>query len=725
MFFNFATDIKTTGDSALKIFDKGVKWASLGWDLCRYTADFTQRTLLMANLLRRRGNQYFEYEEAGQPPITPFPLETVMDGRELERPVNRLLVRVMDRRTLETGRRSELGDQTKRPIIFQDPDAGRGLISASRDTSEIGLSIDTGHPTFLILVLPETVRNQTMDDLIAATQVFTKKVIEVCPHEKPLAFIGNCQAGWQMALSSSTPAGLPGPIVPVGAPLSYWSRGAKSNSLRYTGGICLGTWLPLFLGDIGDGIIDGLPPLNFELFDIDRHPILDSLKWLQEVDDERKISVFLTQQKWVYGFHQIEARQFYWIIRELFIGNRLERGLASLDREPLDMRRIKEAIIFTSYGDTITPVAQGIGWIPRVWSTTDEMKRAGVKIALIHHERAGHLAIFVSAKVADKEHRQILGVLGDDFDTLAPGLYRMELTETGDHPTRYTTTFHEIDVEEIRASLDDSDRLLFHRMAVVSEVFDRLYRITARPLVQIMSNPISADVLHRLHPMRFRVSAWADRRNPLALFIKTGADAIRKNRVAMDRENLFFKMESFNRNLLGIGLEFFKETRDSAYALIFNSLYSDGNPLMKFYLPASLFSDDKVDPAQVALQQFPSLFRDIPETLKVKPETLLCRWQNPWIKGLSLDPESPFLPSPDLWKQWMQPAFFAGGMKGTWPWPIFDLDRIPVPDWSPLVKLMGVTADSFQPLMADINRWSSQLGMNSIGRYSKQISLRD
>jgi len=642
---DFFNTMEAARDMTRQAFRHGVRLRDTGWDLWRYGIDLAQRSVLMGDVLRRRGNQYFDYNEAGLPPITPFPLEKIMDGRDLDRPVNRTLVRVTDRRTADTGRRSECADQTKRPIIFQDPDAGRGLISASRQTSGMGLSIDTGHPTFLILVQPKTVKGQTVDDLAAATRIFAEKVREICPHDKPPAFIGNCQAGWQMALSAAQAPGIEGPVVPVGAPMSYWSRGAERHSLRYTGGLSLGTWLPLFMGDIGDDIIDALPPLNFELFDIDRHPILDSLKWLQEADDEQKIAVFLTQQKWIYGFHEIGAKQFYWIIRELFVGNKPERGLAKLDGRPLDMKRIKSAVIFTSYGDTITPVPQGIGWIPRVWSSTDELKAAGVKLALVHHQEAGHLAIFVSAKVADKEHREIIGVLGDDFDALPPGLYRMEIASEGDHPPRYTTVFREIDVEDIRDGLDDTDRPLFHRAAVVSEVFDRLYRVTARPWVRMAGNPMTAEALRQLHPMRFRAAAWSDRRNPLARAVRTGAEAIRKHRLPVGPDNPFFRMERLNRDLLAVGLNLYKEIRDAAYEASFHLMYGDGNPWMKFFLPADLFADDGVDSTEIARRRFPTLFQGADE-----PSAPL-----------------PFVPPAELWRQWLNPALMTGGMKGVWP----------------------------------------------------------
>ena len=679
----FMTPMKAAFHLTYSAIRQSLALGDAGLEFWRYGVDFSQRAVLMADVLRRRGNQYFEYNEAGLPPITPFPLEVILDGRSLDRPVNRTLVRIKDRRTADDGRNKPFSEQEKRPIIFQDPDAGRGLISASRNTSEIGLAIDTGHPSFLILVQPETVPGQTMDDLTAATRIFTEKVREICPHEKPPAYVGNCQAGWQMALSAAQSPGIDGPVVPVGAPLSYWSRGPENHSLRFSGGLGLGTWAALFLGDIGDGVIDALSPLTFEVFDIDRHPILDSLKWLQEVDNERKIGVFLNQQKWIYGFHEIGAEQFHWIIRELFVGNKLERGLVTLDGRPVDMKRIRSAIVFTSFGDTITPVSQGIGWIPRVWSSVEEMKAAGVKLALIHHDQAGHLAIFVSAKVADREHRGIISVLGDDFDSLPPGLYKMEITEAGDHPTAYTSSFREMDLDEIREMLDDTDRPLFHRAAAVSEAVEQLYRKTARPWVRLISTPVSAELFRLLHPMRFRASFWADQSHPLASVIETAAAIIRDNRQPVPADNIGFRTERAFRELLAVGLNLFRAVRDSSYEWAFNTLYSDANPVMRVFLPRRLFEDDGVDPAEVARRRFPALYREMSGLMDREPVSVFQEIASYPAETLAKS----FVQAERPWRSWIPETLSAGGLKFPWPTDILDPKTAPFLDWQALFSM--------------------------------------
>lgn len=721
------TPMKAASNFAYAAIRQSLAFGDTGLELWRYGIDFSQRAVLMADVLRRRGNQYFEYKEAGLPPITPFPLEVIQDGRSLDRPVNRTLVRIQDRRTMESGRQKPWSEQTKRPIIFQDPDAGRGLISASRNTSEIGLAIDTGHPAFLILVQPETVPGQTMDDLTAATRVFTETVRELCPHEKPPAYVGNCQAGWQMALSAAQSPGIEGPLVPVGAPLSYWSRGEENHSLRFSGGLGLGTWAALFMGDIGDGVIDALSPLTFEVFDIDRHPVLDSLKWLQEVDNEGKIAVFLTQQKWIYGFHEIGADQFYWIIRELFVGNKLERGLVTLDGRPADMKQIRSAIVFTSFGDTITPVPQGIGWIPRVWSSVDEMKAAGVKLALIQHPQAGHLAIFVSAKVADREHRAIIGVLGDDFDSLPPGLYKMDITEAGDHPPAYITSFQEMDMDEIREMLDDSDRPLFHRAAVVSEAVDQLYRKTARPWVRLISTPVSAELFRLLHPMRFRVSFWADQCHPLASAIETGAEMIRDNRQPVPADNLGFRTERAFRELLAVGLNLFRAVRDSSYQWAFNTSYGDLNPVMRVFLPRHLFEDDRVDPAEVARRRFPALYRALGDLMDREPVSV--------FQEIASYPAETFAKSlvkaERPWRNWLPETLSAGGLKFPWPTTLMDPKSAPLLDWQALFSLETLSRETdwkrlfngSEAIWTDWPLWGKAAGERSTGSGIKEAAM--
>jgi hypothetical protein len=58
-----------------------------------YLTDAFQRSVLFLDVLRQRGNQYREHAARTAPHVLSFNFEVVMDGRQLERPVNYGLVR--------------------------------------------------------------------------------------------------------------------------------------------------------------------------------------------------------------------------------------------------------------------------------------------------------------------------------------------------------------------------------------------------------------------------------------------------------------------------------------------------------------------------------------------------------------------------------------------------------------------------------------------------------
>ena len=101
-------------------------------DALDYWVDSCQRAVLFWDVLRQRGNQAIEHYKAGKPPVLVFDYEMVVDGRQLERPVNYALVRI----------RPEAGaseDPTKRPFVIVDPRAGHGPASAaSRNRARSG-----------------------------------------------------------------------------------------------------------------------------------------------------------------------------------------------------------------------------------------------------------------------------------------------------------------------------------------------------------------------------------------------------------------------------------------------------------------------------------------------------------------------------------------------------------------------------------------------------------
>ena len=105
-------------------------------------------------------------------------------------------------------------------------------------------------------------------------------------------------------------------------------------------------------------------------------------------------------------------------------------------------------------GDNITPPQQAFNWVADIYGSTDEIKARGQVIVGLLHEDVGHLGIFVSGKVAKKEHAQIVSVL-KSIEMLPPGLYGMEITERKgrDGEVEYEVTFDERRLEDIVAQL--------------------------------------------------------------------------------------------------------------------------------------------------------------------------------------------------------------------------------------------------------------------------------
>ena len=98
----------------------------------------------------------------------------------------------------------------------------------------------------------------------------------------------------------------------------------------------------------------------------------------------------------------------------------------------MDLREIKAPIVlFASMGDNITPPQQAFNWVADVYGSTDEIKARGQTIVGLLHRNVGHLGIFVSGKVAKKEHAQIVSVL-QSIEALPPGLYGMHIDESHD-----------------------------------------------------------------------------------------------------------------------------------------------------------------------------------------------------------------------------------------------------------------------------------------------------
>lgn len=227
-----------------------------GWRLAQaateYAVDAWQRGALYADVMRRRGNQYQEHLREAVPHVLDFPFEPVMSGRDLERPVNYWLVRILLSEDVTT-------DPRKRPFVVLDPRAGHGPgIGGFKADSEVGVALRAGHPCYFVGFLPDPVPGQTVEDVMRAEAAFLERVIALHPESegKPVV-IGNCQAGWQVLMTAAMRPELFGPIIVPGTPLSYWAGWRGKNPMRYAGGLLGGSWLTALTSDLGAGRFDG------------------------------------------------------------------------------------------------------------------------------------------------------------------------------------------------------------------------------------------------------------------------------------------------------------------------------------------------------------------------------------------------------------------------------------------------------------------------------------
>jgi len=229
----------------------------------RYAVDVAQRSILFWDTLRKRGNNFIEHERQGLPPVLHFDYEMVMDGRSMERAVNYALVRIIPPKGVTV-------DAKRRPYVIIDPRGGHGPgIGGFKDDSQVGVALHEGHPVYFVIFFPNPEPGQTLLDVCNAQREFVHRVRELHPESAKPGIVGNCQAGWAaMMLAAANPDDT-GPVVVVGAPMSYWGgawREAEGdNPMRYAGGLLGGTWLASLASDLGAGKFDGASLVqNFE-----------------------------------------------------------------------------------------------------------------------------------------------------------------------------------------------------------------------------------------------------------------------------------------------------------------------------------------------------------------------------------------------------------------------------------------------------------------------------
>ena len=550
---------------------------ALGADWAAYLRDRAERLALTLDVLRERGDIAIEHEGSGCPPVLIYDYEIAMDGATLERPCNYMLLRILPPESVSI-------DLEKQPYVIIDPRAGHGAgIGGFKQDSQVGVALKAGNPVYFVAFRRDPVAGQTLADVTRAEAEFVREVQRRHPAAPKPVVVGNCQGGWATLLLAATNPDLTGPIVLNGAPVAPWSGEVGENPMRYNGGVLGGTWQPMFWSDIGGGIFDGAHlVMNFELLNPSRAVFKKYYDLFAKVDTERER--FLEFERWWGGFFLLNEQEIRWIVEQLFVGNRLVRGLAQLEPgRTVDIKAVRSPIIvFASRGDNITPIQQALNWIPATYADVEEIRIRGQRIVYMVHEEVGHLGIFVSGSIAKKEHTEMASVM-EAIEALAPGLYEMKIEAvTGAGQDRaFTVSLDERELSDIDG-LDDGrgDERPFAAVARLSEAQADFYDAAVRPFVRAMVSAPMAEAGRALHPLRIQRKA-TNSRNPLMAPVQMAAERIRADRHAVARDNLFAAMEAASAQLVEQAMDFTRDLRDMAYELTFFTLW--GNPWARAY----------------------------------------------------------------------------------------------------------------------------------------------
>ena len=539
--------------------------------LADYIRDAGQRLVLFVDTLCQRGDAAIAREKDGFKPVLAFDYDMIVDGRALDDPVNYALVRIHP-----PSGTAEPGDDA-RPWVIIDPRAGHGSgIGGFKSESEVGVALRHGHPVYFVIFFRDPEPGQTLADVCAAEANFLREVHARHPHAPKPLVTGNCQGGWAAMILAATHADLMGPVVIAGAPLSYWAGENGRNPFRYFAGVAGGAVPAALSCDLGGGRFDGANlVLNFEMLNPGKTWFRKNYDLFANVD--RDAQHFLDFERWWSGFYFMNDNEIRWIVENLFVGNRLTRSEAVLsDGTPVDLKRIEApVIVFASHGDNITPPQQALNWIPDLYASAKEIETCGRTIIYTLHDSIGHLGIFVSAQVANKQHEQI-GSVVKTIESLAPGLYEMLIVKTGDVTT---VSFEARGIDDI-LKLDDGreEEVEFAAVSGWSEWATKTYELTLQPVLQSLVTPELAAVQKRLHPLRQQQYLFSHR-NPLLVNIDELAEDIRVKRMPAAADNPLLKIEQFVADQIERSWNLYRDSRDAAIELTFHGIY--GTPWMK------------------------------------------------------------------------------------------------------------------------------------------------
>ncbi len=551
-------------------FSRRSQTGDLASDFSAYLRDAGERMVLTLDTLRERGDIFLEHEAAGCPPVLIYDYEVVADGKDMPQPCNYILLRIVP----------PAGHPVRpdfRPYVIIDPRAGHGAgIGGFKADSQVGVALKEGHPVYFVAFKRMPEPGQTLASVTRAEAEFVRMVHERHPDAPNPVVIGNCQGGWATLILSAMNPDITGPIVLNGAPVSTWSGKIGKYPMRYNAGVLGGAWLPMFISDLGHGVFDGAHlVMNFEMLNPGRNYFRKYYDVFARADTERER--FLEFEKWWGGLFLLNEAEIRWIVGELFVGNRLAKNEARLEPgRGIDVKQIRAPIIvFASHGDNITPPQQALNWIADSYTDVSEIQIRGQRIIYMIHDQVGHLGIFVSSKIAQKEHSEMSGTM-QTIEALAPGLYEMKIDDyVGPIENRkFTVSFHERSLDDLRA-LDDGkgDEAAFAAVARNSDLQSEIYDLMVRPVVQAVTAPETADRARKLHPLRVQ-RAMMSSKNPAVAPLEQMAKAVSADRHPVPQDNPFLLAERATADLIEQSLDLMRDMRDMTYEIMFLSMWA-------------------------------------------------------------------------------------------------------------------------------------------------------
>jgi len=430
-----------------------------------------------------------------------------------------------------------------------------------------------GHAVYFVTFRPEPEEGQTLLTVMHAEAKFLEAVIARHPQcqAKPVV-IGNCQAGWAMMALNATRPELFGPLMIMGAPVSYWAGSSKLNPMRYAGASLGGSWLASLTSDLGADRFDGVHLVeNFEKLNPANTWWNKYYNLWSQVDTEAER--FLEFERWWGGYFRMTGAEIESIVENLFVGNRLARGTMLAGDQAINLRHITApVVVFASWGDNITPPPQALNWIIDTWGDERAIAAAGRTIIYVLHESVGHLGIFVGGDVARKEHDQLVTSL-DVIESLPPGLYEMKLKDKAGldaqrwdqlEPGAYTVHYEHRTMADIVALNPEGrdEEAMFSSISKLSELNANLYKTWVRPWVRLMATRQMGDALGKLNPMRLQRQLFSDH-FALAGFIRAQAELARTQRVQVADDNPLRQLEKTMAEHISASLNQYRDQRDA------------------------------------------------------------------------------------------------------------------------------------------------------------------